>query len=243
MRHRSHTSLAAIGLGIGSAAVIAEGAFVDPDLSGTTSFDLWDDLTDTNPQVSTRPPCPGGYCAPITSRLSGSSDSGTGGGHAGTATLDRLSGDGDFSEDGLFSPSQSTFVITEEAPVANVETIILQIEIGSGPDGWLSGNPTLTVNGQIQIDLFASGISDSFATPGIGFGPSTVNTFVYQWDLQNVGPIESFEIAFTTDGANTLITGVQLDQGSEFRAVDVPAPHLVSVMCTAILVAPRRRRA
>lgn len=97
------------------------------------------------------------------------------------------------------------------------------------------------------MSLFDSGTVSSVFDPNGPFGPVTVNTFAYQWDLSSVAcPITSFDVEYTLDGTSGQIYAMQLDQGDSFAAQAVPEPGafaaLAGTVALGFAAAGRRRR-
>ncbi|MEM1108038.1 MAG: PEP-CTERM sorting domain-containing protein [Planctomycetota bacterium] len=216
----------------------ASAAFVDPGLAGNTQFDGWDNLTRTNPQVASTttpfpfPDFPGAapWPAPIESILTGGvqDTDPTNDDPTGDAYFDKTSGNGYPAGVSIYtSPfgNGGAFQVSDDTPVTDIETIIFQIELGGGSSGFLSGPPTLTINnGSTVVPLLAEQVIDSVFDPNGPFGPLTINTFGYQWDVRGLGPISDFDIDFDTFGSTSnTIFGLQLDQGSQFAQV-IPEP-------------------
>ncbi len=219
----------------------ADAAFLTPSLPGTTDFDGWDDLTVSNPQVAAAIPpfvgFPGAapWPEPIESHVAGSGD----------ATFDKTAGNGYPATSSIYtSPfSNGSFSVADSTPVAGIETVMFQIQIGAGSAGYLDGNPTLTLNGSTLVPLADSAVISSGIINDPGFGPIDVGTLAYQWDLTGLGPVTSFDVEFTTDGTSSTIYALQLDQGSEFvAAVPEPSSLVLLGLGAVVLFVWRRRR-
>ena len=233
---------------VASTTAIASGQFIDPNLSGDTQFDGWDTLNRSLPQIAdndaawpTFPgatPWPEGIGSYLTFGTADRSDDDV----TGDAVFNKTSGFGYPAGFSIYaSPfGNGTFEVADNTVVSNIETVVFQIEIGTGsaPTA-LSGDPTLTINGTTQVALFndfllSSGVSDT------GFGPVNVDARAYQWDLRGLGPITSFAVDFAPAGTSTTITALQLDQGNVFTAI--PAPGAALTVGAAGVIAARRRR-
>ncbi len=219
----------------------APAAFITHVLPGNSDFDGWDDLTATNPQVAGASPAfptIGTVTSPwpeaIISHMPGSGD----------ATFNKSAGGGYPASANIYTgfATGGSFVITDTSPVTDLETVIVQLDIGQGSGDFLAGDPTLTINGGEVIPLFASGVTGTGPRPGFA-APIEVGSLAYQWDLRGVGPITAFEIAFTTDGTSSTIWGARLDQGDRFTAVPVPEPSSALFLSLAGLGLLRRKRA
>lgn len=232
-------------------ANIANAQFVDVVLPGESDFDAWDNLTRTNPQVANADPAfpafPGAelWPAPIESVLTFGTNDPIDDDPTGDAQFDKVSGNGypagisiytsPFGNGGVFSLSDAT-------PIEDIETLIFQIDIGSGSSfgEFLTGDATLTINDDTDVDLRARSIS--VAPPfDSGFGPVPIGTLRYQWDLRGLGPISSFDVFFETAGTSSTILALQLDQGDTFALV-IPEPTSLIVLglSSAILCCRRR---
>ena len=247
----TRTLLSAIALSACAGAAHAQ--FLSYNLPGTTDFDAWDNLTVTNPQVTAAaqngtpfPSFPGNSPWPeaIDSVLTFGTQDPSDDDPTGDATFDKDSGFGYPAGVSIYaSPFGSgTFSVEDATPVADLETVVFQIQIGGGSAGFFDSEPSLVVNGSTQVPLFDSGVIASVFDPAGPFGPLTLNTFGYQWDVSGLGPITSIDVEFGTAGTSTTIWGLQLDQGSEFAAVSVPAPGAFALAGLSGLALVRRRR-
>lgn len=234
---------------LGFTATAANADFLSPNLPGVTDFDAWDNLTVTNPQISgTTIPFPfpgfpgaGPWPTPIESALVGASDP------TGDAQFNKTSGFGYPASQSIYSSpfGNGTYSISDSTPVPGLETVFLQIEIAQGSSGWLDGEfnaASLTVNGGTPVPLLDGRFVD-VSIGNAGFGPTTVATFGFQWDVSGLGPITDFDIAFSTAGTSTAMLALQLDQGSEFVPLSIPEPtSLALVSLGGVALLGRRRR-
>lgn len=244
--------IAAAVIAIAGSAAVASAQFSSPNLPGNTDFDGWDNLTRSNPQIANaNPPFPGFIEAAnpwpeaIESVLTQGTADPSDDDLTGDAAFDKLSGFGYPAGVSIYaSPfGNGTFSVADATPISDLETVVFQIQIGSGSAGWLESDPTLIINGSTAVPLFDSGTFSSEFDPDGPFGALTINVFAYQWDVSGLGPITDFDVQFTTAGTSTTIFGLQLDQGDQFAAVEVPAPGAVALLgLGALSVGSRRRR-
>ncbi|MEM1423968.1 MAG: PEP-CTERM sorting domain-containing protein [Planctomycetota bacterium] len=238
----------------------AQAQFLSYDLPGTTDFDGWDNLTRDNPQVvaanQAGNPFPGFPGSSPWPEAIGSILTNGLGDPLDTAGDDDLTGDATFDKDSGFgypagvsiysSPfgNGGSYSVEDATPIASIETVVFQIQIGAGSQGFFDPNntPSLVVNGTTTVPLFSSGEIDSIFDPNGPFGPLVLNTFGFQWDLRGLGPISSLDVEFGTIGTSSTIWALQLDQGSEFAAVSVPAPGALALAGLSGLALVRRRR-
>jgi len=249
---KRHTMLmAAASLGLASTSFAA---LTNYTLPGTSDLDGWDNLTVSNPQVVANGSFPGfpgsgPWPEPIESVLTRGTPTASDDDPTGDATFDKVLGNGYPAGSSIYaSPFEpaGTFTVADDTPVADLEQVIFQIEVGEGSDGFLDGDPTLTVNGSTSVALDDSGILSSVFDPDGDFGPLTINTLAYQWDLSSLpGPITDFNVDYTLAGTSVQIYEMQLDQGDSFSAQVVPEPSAFAAIAGLIvlgLVASRRRR-
>lgn len=220
----------------------AQGDFVNysSQLSGDTDFDGWDNLSVLNPQVIAAAGAFGSFPgaspwpAPIESILTNDPIDVLDDDPTGDATFGKLSGNGYPSGSSIYGGAvfgtptgpypSATHQMADLSLVDDIETVIFQIEVGSGSAGWLDGDPELKVNGT------GSGLTPTaeLLLESVGgdsdFGPLVINTYAFQWDLTDeTGPITSYTIDFTMDGSSTQIYALQLDSGDTYTLL-VPEP-------------------
>lgn len=189
--------------------------------SGFTSFDGWVEMNNSNPGFSGWPE------TPAESNASGS----------GNAQLVRAAGTPIFSSESLYFSSYTqeantlggTLLVSDDSPVFGVKTITLQIEIGEALGyGFVepSGSPSLKVNGAAVsyapsysevIDAYQNGIYES---PVTGEEPIYVKTWAFQWNIGNVGSINSIQIEFSAV-THATIYSMRLDQTSVLQSNNV----------------------
>lgn len=236
---KSKTLPLATTLGLAVTAA-APAAFINVTLPGNTSFDGWDDLTASNPQVAGASPAfpnirtvTSSWPEAINSQVPGSAD----------ATFNKSAGGGYPASANIYTGfnTAGSFVISDSSPLAGLETVIVQLDIGQGSGDFLAGDPSLLINGGTPVPLLDSGVIASGPRPGFG-SPITVNTLGYQWDLRGLGPVTSFEVEFTTDATSSTIWGAQLDQGDQFSAVAIPEPTSALFLSLTGFALLRRKR-
>ena len=126
-----------------------------------------------------------------------------------------------------------TLRVSDSTPLANLKTLVFQIQIGEATGYDLYSAPALKINGGSSIvnPLF-SGILNSYQS-GTFFSPVTeldepvyVNTRGYQWDVSSLGAVTSFAIDFS-GVTHSQIYGLQLDQSSSvFSTAVIPEPNV-----------------
>ena len=126
-----------------------------------------------------------------------------------------------------------TLRVSDSTPLANLKTLVFQIQIGEATGYDLYSAPALKINGGSSIvnPLF-SGIlnrfqSGTFPSPATGLDePVYVNTRGYQWDISSLGAVTSFAIDFS-GVTHSQIYGLQLDQSSSvFSTAVIPEPNV-----------------
>lgn len=193
-------------------------------LPGLTDYDGWDNLTVVNyPGYGTFPgatPWP----TPIGSNQPGSGD----------ADFNKTAGNGYPASASIYTFGGGSFGVTDATPIGSIENVIFQIEMGSGSGGlFFASNPVLTINGTTPVTPFSSGILSSIFDPLGPFGPVTVNTFAYQWDLSTLGPVTDLSIDFST-ASSAQIYAMQLDQNDTFTVVPIPEPTTYAFLALAL---------
>jgi hypothetical protein len=142
-----------------------------------------------------------------------------------------------------------TLRVTDSTPLANLKTLVFQIQIGEATGYDLYSAPALKINGGSSVvnPLF-SGIlnrfqNDTFTNPETGLEePIYVNTRGYQWDVSSLGTVTSIAIDFS-GVTHSQIYGLQLDQSSSvFSAALVPEPNVGGLVLAAACFFLIRRR-
>lgn len=250
---------AVLAAALGVAGDAPAGSFISPNFSGVSEIEGWDNLTASNPQIaSSTPPYPSfptadePWPAPIVPTAAGS---------AGSAVFDKMSGGGFPSGGSIYNSfTQGGFEVSDSSPIPGLETVLFQLELGAGVEnffgspqfqnsGWFStdagSRPVLNFNGGSQalapiLDASFVG-SRPFPSPFPGIPGGTTQIFAFQWDLTGLGPITSYDIAWTSIelGSNF---AMQLDTSDTFSPV-VPEPACAAacVLVAALAVGRRRR--
>ena len=143
-----------------------------------------------------------------------------------------------------------TLRVSDSTPLANLKTLVFQIQIGEATGYDLYSAPALKINGGSSIvnPLF-SGILNSYQS-GTFFSPVTeldepvyVNTRGYQWDVSSLGAVTSFAIDFS-GVTHSQIYGLKLDQSSSvFSTAVIPEPNVGGLVLAAACFFLIRRRA
>lgn len=222
-----------------SLAFTLHAAPVAIDLDGNTQNDGWTNssLTSVSAGFGSFPgssPWPN----PIQSNVGGDASlnktaNGTGGGPypaSGSIYFGGFSGD--------VNNNGGTLAVTDSTPVANLQTVVFQVEIGEAwtYDFYNGVLPTLSYNGGSQM-LAADYISLSQVFTGTvtmpsGEEPLYLNTYGLQWDLSGIGEtITSFTISFT-GVQHAQLYSLQLDQSDTFTQA-VPEPSTYALMALA----------
>jgi len=126
-----------------------------------------------------------------------------------------------------------TLRVSDSTPLANLKTLVFQIQIGEATGYDLYSAPALKINGGSSVvsPLFSSIINrfqnGTFTSPETGLDePVFVNTRGYQWNVSSLGAINSFAIDFS-GVTHSQIYGLQLDQSSSFFSTSViPEPNV-----------------
>ena len=207
------------------------------DLTGATQTDGWANLTAANFPGYGSFPGAAPWPAPIGSNTAGSGD----------ANLNKISGNGYPAGSSIYAPFTNTvFQVSDGTAVANLETVVFQLQIGTAYGLDLTSPPTLSYNGGSQaIAATCSQLVSSTSNGDFGGEPTTLNVLAYQWDLSGVaGAINSFSINWTV-APHTQTYGLKLDQGSvmdQVVAVPEPSTYAIAVGLGALIGFRLRRR-
>lgn len=221
------------------------------DLGGNTQSDAWTASSLTaaaNPGYGSFPGS-GTWPAPIQSNVGGDAylskiSNGTGGGPYPASGSMYFGGfSGDFNVDG------GTLSVTDSSPVANLQTVVFQIEIGEAStyDFYNGVLPTLSYNGGSQM-LTANYVSLSQVFNGTvemptGTEPLYINTWGLQWDLSGISEeITAFSISFT-GVQHAQLYSMRLDQSDTFtQAVPEPSTYALFAIAVGFMCWHLRRR-
>jgi len=126
-----------------------------------------------------------------------------------------------------------TLRVSDSTPLANLKTLVFQIQIGEATGFDLYSAPALKINGGSSVvnPLFSGIINrfqnGTFTSPATGSDePVYVNTRGYQWDVSSFGAVTSFAIDFS-GVTHSQIYGLQLDQSSSvFSTAVIPEPNV-----------------
>lgn len=263
-RMNTKTSIRPLLAGLLALPIAASAApLVTPSLSGTTEYEGWENLTNTNAQVvaaentpSTADDFPGfsnftdPWPEPFDPNITGS---------AGNAGFDKVSGSGYPASEAIYSfpgfppapPVFGTFSISNSSALAGLETVAVQLDLGEG-NGFFNAGPVLNYNGgaqQLAPDFTQSGPGPTaFTNPQTG-NPSSTTLFGYQWDLSGItGGFTSYSIEWTTEPHVTTYN-LRLDSsdtfsGNAITAVPEPASYtaLLGLLALGFTFLRRRRR-
>jgi hypothetical protein len=130
-----------------------------------------------------------------------------------------------------------TLRVSDLTPLANLKTLVFQIQIGEATGYDLYSAPALKINGGSSVvnPLFSTIINrfqnGTFTSPETGLDePVYVNTRGYQWNVSSLGAVTSFAIDFS-GVTHSQIYGMQLDQSSSFFSTAViPEPNVMSLI-------------
>jgi len=219
--------------------------FIDPNFSGITQYDGWENLN----AVAYPPPTYPHYTSTDPFSIASNQPGSNG------AMLNKVSGAGGpmdpdlgnyiYVFGGMSSDATVTtasFSITDSAVVSGLQNVFLQtMMVGAStlPGGeymeFSNGIfPVLNYNGGIQnlvaTNTFYFGEID---VEGIGFGDGTIFHRGFQWDLSGIlDPVTSIEITWN-NSPHSQIYGVQLDQSDTYSVI--PEPSVFALVFLALL--------
>lgn len=244
-----------LGAVVISSVTVAEAAFINPNLPGTTQFDAWstaDISSGANPGF---PSFPGSGAWP-NSVQSGTPSSGSP--VSGDATITKTangSGGGPYVGTGSiyfggFSATPNSLggsiAVNDATPVTGLANIVLQVDIAEafGYDFQDHALPKLNYNGGTQALAPVSGIVreqtflGTFDSPE-GPQPIYQNSYLIQWDVTGLG-ITSFSLAIK-GVQHSQIYALQLDQSNLFAPVPEPTTLSLAALGTIGLFGVYRR--
>jgi hypothetical protein len=160
-------------------------------------------------------------------------------GSDGAAALNKLGGGGFPSSTSIYSFfTPGTFAVTQQDPLADLATVIWQID-HSVP---FLAEPVLNFNGESQglPPTFVSRQRGNFSGTG-PIGPFTTTLAAYQWDLSGIsGDVDRYEIVWQ-GGLHQSIFTMRTDEADQFAQV-VPEPSLTLLSLGSLAFLLRRRR-
>jgi len=217
---------------------IASAALIPINLPGTTSVSSWGNMTAANfPGYPGYTTSGNPWPAPIAA-TGAAMDLNK------TAGLGFPSNGGGLYVGGLASGT-GNFSVVSAVSLANLETVVFQIQIsGIGAD-WANVIPALSLNYNGGVQALPWDFSKVGAVAGpIMFGqPSFDYTVALQWDLTGiVDPISSFEIGWTA-AEHSLAPAIEVVQGDTMVQVVPEASTAGLVLAGGIACLLRRRRA
>ena len=118
-----------------------------------------------------------------------------------------------------------TLGVGSNAPLADVKNIVFQIEIAEvfGYTFFDDVLPTLDFNGGTQgLAATYSRLLSTTDGPSFGGNPTSIHTWLLQWDTTTLGPISDFQIQFTGI-EHSDIYGLRVDQFENFVAAPEPS--------------------
>jgi hypothetical protein len=228
-------------------APVAQASPIDPGLSGNTQYDGWADLTAANNPGYPGFPGSAPWPAPIGSNQTGSGD----------ADLDKVAGNAYPASAAIyfggFGSAPNTYAgtleLSDATPVADVETIILQVEIGEalGYDFYDDVFPTLSYNGGTQAlgpdnTFLVDQVLDGYVDTPAGPQPVYINTWMVQWDARSLGAISDFAIEFS-GVEHSQVYALRLDQSDVYAIPEPGSAALCLVGLAGLALASRKRSA
>ncbi|QOV90165.1 PEP-CTERM sorting domain-containing protein [Humisphaera borealis] len=227
------SALPLVALLLGSPAVAAPQPL---NLTGVAQYDGWGNFNATTmPGYGTYPGASAWSSGSLGSNLAGSGD----------AVLNRIAGSGSsgpyVASSTIYFAGAGTLSVTDASPVANLKTVVFQIDLGPGSGSGFTAEPTLTYNGitagptprKLELD------------GGIGAldpdgNPATTTTLLYQWDLTGITGITSYGVQWSNT-QHTQLYAMRLDQSDTVTAVPEPAALAPLLLGTVALLRRRSR--
>lgn len=119
------------------------------------------------------------------------------------------------------------YFLRDLSPLSGMQTLVLQWEMSQGP----GIAPMLFLNGG------TAGLIADFTRGEMG---DTYPNFLYQWDLQSVGSIASYEVRWGTD-PHTALKRMDVDSSTQFvQVIPEPSACLLSLLSACVFL--RRSR-
>jgi hypothetical protein len=201
-------------------------------LPGNPESAAWTGLNNVNYPAASGWNSFGTNTQPFQAALSPDSGSTLGG------AFNKLSGGGYFASTSIYNFGvPGAFHITDSSPLAGLETVVFQVDLGSA----LGAVPVLNYNGGSQTlapDFQATAPGDFIS--GFGGPPAPTTNHAWQWDLSALGAT-SYEIRFTTIEHGTIFR-LDLAAGDSFAQV-IPEPSSLLLCAVGAIAFTRRRRA
>lgn len=154
-----------------------------------------------------------------------------------SGAFNKLSGGGYFASTSIYNFGViGTFHMADSAPLAGLETVIFQADLGSA----LGTVPVLNYNGgnQALAPDFQATSPGNFIS-GFGGPPAPTTNYAWQWDLSALGAT-SYEINFGTIAHGTIFR-LDLAAGDTFAQV-IPEPSSLMFAALGAFAFTRRRR-
>lgn len=214
-------------------------AYLPVNLPGNTQYSGWSGLTSAN-----NPGFPGfgsgaAWPAPILPNLNGS---------ATNPRLNKVSGPGNPAGGSIYTfAAPTTFSLTSTNPLANLETLVFQIDLGNGEGGiFLNALPVLDLNGGTQnlAATYSATTSGAYAFIDFTTGlPGLTTILAYQWDVSAFAdPITSYDIRWSAH-THSQIYALRLDSGdTAVQVIPEPASSLLLVLGGTLLLRRKRSR-
>ncbi len=201
-------------------------------LPGTTERGIWEDLNATNYPVTDGFNNFGTNTAGWTNSIAATGGS--------SATFDKVAGTGGYPASASIYNFvvPGSFFIVDLDPMPGIDIVVFQTDMG----GFMQVPPTLSVNG-------GTGLAPSLTAtkPGnfVASGPSAgspTEVFAYEWDLSSAGPVNQYQISWTS-GVHSSNSFMQVDTGDTYAsAIPEPASFPLLGALIAGLVAIGRRK-
>jgi hypothetical protein len=154
--------------------------------------------------------------------------------------FNKVSGGGYFASSSIYdSGIPGTFRMTSLTAIANLETVVMQADVGA----LLGGAPVLSYNGGTQqlVADFSGNSAGNFVANNFDGSTTPSTNQAWQWDLSGLGEtITEYSVEWST-AAHGTIYEVNLAEGNSFAQV-VPEPSLTLLALLSSSLLFRRRR-